>query len=256
MPTRRLPSEFLKTPLAHRALHDVDDGRPENSIAAVKAAISAGYGIEIDVQLSSDAQAMVFHDYHLARLAQADGNIRDVSSAVLAGIPLRGGSEGVPTLQDVLAVVDGQVPLLIEIKDQDGQMGDNVGPLERSVSSALKEYSGPVAVMSFNPNSVKLMSKLSPDIPRGLVTDAFDPDTWGIPEHICGPLREITDYEAVEASFISHDRRDLERARVRELKAKGADILCWTVRSPQQEAQARKIAGNITFEGYLAPLDA
>jgi glycerophosphoryl diester phosphodiesterase len=189
-------------------------------------------------------------------LAEAEGLVKEHSSVALANITLRGGAEGVPTLQDVLSVIDGQVPVLIEIKDQDGQMGEGVGPLERSVAAALSGYSGPVAVMSFNPNSVKLMAALLPDVPRGLVTDAFVPTHWDLPENVCAPLRKIEAYEAVGATFISHDCRDLERARVAELKASGADILCWTVRSPQQEAQARKIAENITFESYLAPLGA
>lgn len=254
--TVRLPAEFLQIPLAHRALHDVSDGRPENSRAAVRAAIAAGYGIEIDVQLSSDAKAMVFHDYDLPRLAEGSGSVRALASDVLGGIALRGGDEGIPTLPEVLNEVAGRVPLLIEIKDQDGQMGPNVGPLEQAVVQALSGYEGPVAVMSFNPNSMAIMSELAPNLPRGLVTDAFDPEEWGFSEEICAPLRAISQFDAVGASFISHDWRDIDRPRVAELKAQGANILCWTVKSPDQEIAARKVAQNITFERYLAPIDA
>lgn len=254
--TPRLTSDFLRIPLAHRALHDVRDGRPENSRAAVRAAIAAGYGIEVDVQASADTHAMVFHDYELARLAEASGQICERTAEDLGGIALRGGDEGIPSLSEVLEIVDGQVPLLIEIKDQDGALGPDIGPLEVSVANALAGYEGPVAVMSFNPHSMKLMARLAPSIPRGLVTDAFDPEAWGLPEDVCAPLRVIADFDSAQCSFISHDCRDLSRPRVAELKAAGADILCWTVKSPEQEAQARKIAQNITFEQYLAPFPA
>lgn len=248
-----LPPEFLRVPLAHRALHDVRDGRPENSRAAVLAAIDAGYGIEIDIQQSSDAKAMVFHDYKLERLAEATGNTTGFTAADLAQKSLRGGDEGIPTLPEILEIVRGRVPLLIEIKDQDRKMGPSVGPLEESVARAIEDYKGPVAVMSFNPHSVRQMADLSPAIPRGLVTQAYDPNKCGFSRDVCEHLNAISDYDELGCSFISHDWRDLRRLRVSELKFQGANILCWTVKSPAQEAEARKIAQNITFEGYLAP---
>ena len=113
----RLDPVFLTTPLAHRALHDVTDGRPENSRAAISAAIAHGYGIEIDVQLSADSAAMVFHDYDLARLADGKGAIRQVDANTLRKMALLGGDEGIPTFAEVLDLVAGRVPLLVEIKD-------------------------------------------------------------------------------------------------------------------------------------------
>lgn len=250
--TPRLPAALLETPLAHRALHDVTDGRPENSRAAILAAIKHGYGIEIDVQLSADDQAMVFHDYALDRLADGAGPVRAVPAGTLGETHLLGGDEGVPTLKEVLTLVGGRVPVLIEIKDQDGGMGPAIGPLEAATASALQGYPGHVAVMSFNPNSVLCMAVLRPDIPRGLVTSSFDPANWALSADTCDRLRGIPDYDRVGASFISHEASDLDRARVAELKAGGADVLCWTITSPEDEATARKVAQNVTFEGYLA----
>lgn len=250
-----LPEVFLTVPLAHRALHDVAAGRPENSRAAITAAIAAGYGIEIDVQLSADAQAMVFHDDTLERLAESSGPVRAKTAAQLAQIPLRGGDEGIPDLAEILALVAGQVPLLIEIKDQDGAMGTDIGPLEEAVAGALASYDGTVAVMSFNPHSILEMARLCPGIPRGLVTDAYR-ENWPLPPETRGRLRAIPDYEAAGCSFISHNMHDLTRPRVAELKAQGANVLCWTVKSPQDEALARQVAQNITFEGYHAALPA
>jgi glycerophosphoryl diester phosphodiesterase len=248
-----LPSSFLRAPIAHRALHDVADVRPENSRAAIRAAIEAGYGIEIDVQLSADGAAMVFHDYDLARLTHETGKLRDLPSGDLAHVMLAGGQEGIPDLGEVLDLVAGQVPLLVEIKDQDGTMGPAIGPLEEAVAHLLKRYDGPVAVMSFNPHSVQRVNDLAPELPRGLVTSAFRVADWSLPETVCARLRDIPDFERANCSFISHEVADLARPRVAELKVEGHAILCWTVRSPEQEAQARRIAHNITFEGYLPP---
>lgn len=251
-----LPAAFLTTPIAHRALHDMSDGRPENSRAAIRAAISAGYGIEIDVQRSADDVAMVFHDYDLARLTRHTGPVAGQSAADLEKVDLTGGDEGIPTLREVLDLVSGAVPLLIEIKDQDGAMGPRVGPLEQAVASALQGYKGPVAVMSFNPHAVEKMAELAPEIPRGLVTSAHKANYWKLPGARRAELREIPDYDRLGCSFISHDWRDLKRQRVVDLKAQGARILCWTIKSPEEEAEARKIAENITFERYHAAFPA
>ncbi len=251
----RLDPAFLNTPLTHRALHNVARGRPENSRAAITAAIDAGYGIEIDVQLSSDGAAMVFHDYDLKRLAHDSGPIQQRSAADLGRVILRGNDEGIPTLSEVLDLVAGRVPLLIEIKDQDGIMGANVGRLEQAVARAIERYDGPIAVMSFNPNSVQQMAIHAPKVARGIVSSAYTPEDWPLlPKGTRDRLRDIPDFDTVRASFISHEVEDLDAPRVAELKASGVDILCWTVKSEAQEVEARKVADNITFEQYLAAL--
>lgn len=248
-----LPHDFLRVPLAHRALHDVAQGRPENSRAAIRAAVAAGYGIEIDLQLSADDGAVVFHDYDLARLTGRPGAVRQHSLSALAQFPLlHGDGETIPTLAEVLALVAGQVPLLIELKDQDGGMGPDIGPLEAATCAALRDYAGPVAVMSFNPHSVAELARLAPDLPRGLVTDGYDPTEWPLPVPTCSHLRDIPDFDRVGAAFISHAVNDLSRPRVRALRAQNVPVLCWTVRSAMQEQTARTQSDNITFEGYLA----
>lgn len=246
-----LDPAFFKSPLAHRALHDKSGHRAENSTAAIRAAIDAGYGIEIDVQPSSDGVAMVFHDEYLGRLTGRDGRISDMEAEALCRLELLNGGGTIPTLGEVLELVAGRVPLLIEIKDQDGGMGPAIGPLESAVAEDLWGYDGPVAVMSFNPHSIAKMRDLAPDLARGLTTSGFDPVDWSpLAVETCDILREIPDYDRVGATFISHEAADLGRPRVAELKAGGAAILCWTVRSPQAEAEARKVADNVTFEGY------
>lgn len=249
-----LPQAFLSRPLAHRAYHDKAHGRVENSLTAIKAAITHGYGIEIDLQLASDGVPMVFHDYDLRRLTIEQGAVAQRSSAQLAQIPLMGDSTTIPTLQQVLDLVAGRVPVLIELKDQDGGLGPQTGPMGRAVAQVLESYKGPAAVMSFNPHAVAEMAKLLPDVPRGLTTGSFNPADWpNVPQPALERLSEIPDYTHVGASFISHYHKELDHRRVKELNEQhGAAILCWTIRSPEDAAKARAHADNITFEGYPA----
>ena len=255
----RLAPAFLTRPIAHRALHDASAGQPENSMPAIRAAIRAGYGIEIDLQSTADGVAMVFHDDTLDRLTHASGPIRALTAAELQRIRVRSCPEPIPTLPEVLAEVAGRVPLLIEIKDQSGVMGPTDGTLEQATAAALHGYAGPVAVMSFNPFSVGLMAQAAPDIPRGLTTYAFPASDFPAPltpEHEAHrqALADIAAFDTVAASFISHHWADLGRARVAEIRAEGWDVLCWTIRSPEDEAVARRVAQNITFERYLAAM--
>ncbi|WP_050931543.1 glycerophosphodiester phosphodiesterase family protein [Aestuariivita boseongensis] len=251
--SQALPAPFLTIPLAHRALHDIRAGRPENSRAAIRAAIAAGYGIEIDLQMSEDGQAMVFHDYDLSRLTAERGPVRQRSAAALQQIPLSGGDETIPTLAEVLDLVAGRVPVLIEIKDQDGAMGPDVGPLERSTARALKGYGGPVAVMSFNPHAVAAMAELAPDVPRGITTSAYVPEDWPLSAAVCDHLRGIPDFDRVGASFISHEVTDLDRPLVVGMRARGVPVLTWTVTSLEQARAVENLCDNITFEGFAAP---
>ena len=253
MSRTKLPAAFLTTPLAHRGYHNRAEHRPENAIAAFSAAIAAGYGIELDVQLSADGQAMVFHDDHLDRMTEAKGPIIAHSAAALGRMLLRDSAGTIPTLPQVLALVGGRVPLLIEIKDRLASMLPTSGRLEQATAAALSRYHGPVAVMSFNPHSMAEMARLAPGIPRGLTTGSWDPqENAPLPAATCDRLRGIPDYDATLSSFISHEAADLARPRVAELAAQGADVLCWTIRSPAEAAKAREVATNITFEGYPA----
>ena len=252
-----LPEAFLRLPLAHRGYHDHEAGVIENSLSAFRAAVAAGYGIELDVQRSADDVAVVFHDDDMDRLTEATGAFRACNAAQLGGIRLSGSTDTIPTLKEVLALVAGRVPVLIEIKENWNTMEDTQGVLEGAVAAALHGYPGPVAVMAFNPHCIAHMARLAPDIPRGLTTEAYDPVLNApISAEVCAYLREIPDYDRTASSFISHQASDLARPRVADLKAHGAAILCWTIRSPEAEAAARTVADNITFEGYAARLPA
>lgn len=256
-----LHPDLLRLPIAHRALHDAARARPENSLAAVQAAVEAGYGIEIDLQPSSDGIAMVFHDETLDRMTAQTGPVAARTAEELGRIALENGAgAGIPTLAEVLRAVGGRVPLLIEVKDQSGSLGPVDGALERAAARTLEGYTGPVALMSFNPHSVAALAEAAPHLPRGLTTCAFPREEF--PEAAENPALEarraalaaIADYDRTGSVFISHRWRDLAMARVAELKDRGAAILSWTIRGPEEEAAARRIAQNITFEHYAPGL--
>jgi len=248
-----LPPDFLRLPIAHRGLHG--PGVPENSLAAIRAAVAAGYGIEVDIQPAAGGEAVVFHDYDLQRMVGSEGYVADTSVEELQKLSLAHTAETIPTLQAVLREVAGRVPLLIEIKDQDGRLGPNVGDLQDRVAASLKGYSGPVAVMSFNPQTVAAFVRAAPDIPAGLVTCGFVEDEWPmLDEETRRRLSTIPDFEKSGASFVSHHNEDLDNAAVAELQSRGVPIITWTIRSPEEEALARRVAANITFEGYAPHL--
>ena len=244
-----LGGAFLRRPIAHRGLWGA--GVPENSLAAARAAIAADYGIECDVQLTSDGEAVVFHDDALDRLCGHAGRVNATAAADLVRMRLRGGDGFVPTLAMLLDTVAGRVPVLIEIKDQDGALGPKVGPLETRVARILASYAGEAAVMGFNPHSLGVLRDRSPERARGLVSCDFNGSNWNLPRDRRDELARLPDFDAVGASFVSHDRADLGNRAVVALRNRGVPVMCWTVRSAAEERAARLGADNITFEAYI-----
>lgn len=244
----RLDPLFLGPAIAHRGLHNRAAGRVENSRAAVRAAVEAGYGVEIDLQLSADGEAMVFHDDTLDRLTAERGPLRDRTAAQLGRIALSGGGETIPTLAEALALVAGRVALLVEVKDQGGRYdATGVGPLEARVAALLAGYAGPVAAMSFNPAAVAALRDAAPGVARGLT--ACGPDGWdGAPN--AERLAAMADWDAAGADFCSYRWRDLPTPETARRRAAGHAVLSWTLRNPADAAAARLHSDNVTFEGY------
>lgn len=250
--TSPLPRAFVTRPLAHRGLHDPTTARIENSRAAIEAAMQAGYGIEIDVQLTADGAALVFHDAELDRLTGETGPVRARSLAALQAIRLRGAADGPPELSEVMAHLGGRVPLLIELKDQSGSLGPESEALAAAVAGAIGAATDNIAVMSFNPHTVQHLARLLPSVPRGLTTMDFRTENTLSPEQQLR-LNAIATFDAVGASFISHDRRSLDMDAVTRLRHRGVPVLTWTITSPAEAREALQAADNITFEGFLPP---
>lgn len=237
-----LPATFLERPFAHRGLHDLAAGLIENSASAFDAAVSAGYGIELDVQMSRDGVPVVFHDDTLDRLTASHGPLADLSAEELASLSLGTGKDTILPLSAILDRISGRVPVLVEIKDQGGRDG-----LPEAVGREIAAAAGPIAVMSFNPAYIHALQGL--DAPRGLTTCAADDYGPKIPPEARDKLGRIEGWRP-GLSFVSHDHRHLGDPRIAELKAEGASILCWTIRSQAEADAAREVADQITFEGF------
>lgn len=237
-------------PFAHRGLHG--DNAPENSLAACRGAIEHGYGIEIDVGLSRDGVAIVFHDDDLDRLTDEHGPMEERSSIALTAIRLKGGDEHIPTLSDVLDLVAGRVPLLIEVKAPRSS-GTPVGRRCLPVRRALEGYIGPVAVMSFHPGVGQWFRRHAPRTVRGLVITEQSDRT--LLAKLRGKLfRRIAIHQA-DPDFLAVDVRDLPSRVTRRMRAKGVKVLTWTVKTPQDERIAIDHADEMIFErpGHAAP---
>ncbi len=245
---------LLSRPIAHRGLHNAASGVIENSRSAARAAIAANYAIECDIQTTQDGAAVVFHDEDLSRLTDLTGSVRDRSLATLQRQRLRGTMETIPSLTDFLTTIDGRVPLVIELKSAfDGDLR-----ILQAVAAALEAYRGIVVIESFDPS---LIGRLRIDatewgmahIPLGIVAQAnYDEEDW--PQLSSDQRREMTHflhYPQTLPDFISWNVADLPHAipflARRELRL---PVTTWTVRSLDQERQARQWADQIVFEGF------
>jgi glycerophosphoryl diester phosphodiesterase len=227
---------------AHRGLHGAGahDGVPENSLSAFKGAIERGLGIECDVQRSGDGQAMVFHDWQLDRLTGETGDVARLSAEQLGRVALTGSSEAIPSLRQVLATVAGQVPILIEIKSR---REDRIAALCLAVRRVLEGYTGPHAVMSFDPRVSRWYYKHSPHTVRGLVVSE------GEDRALPGMVRRRLALWHARPDFLAYDVRDLPSRFAAAQRARGLPVAAWTIRSAEHRERAALHADADIAEG-------
>jgi glycerophosphoryl diester phosphodiesterase len=226
---------LIAKPFAHRGLHG--PGIPENSRAAFEAAVAAGHGIELDVQASADGEAIVIHDYALERLTEGFGEVRSLGAAELTRVRLKESAETIPALAEILTLVAGRVPLLIEVKSPDRR----VAAMSRAVERALADYRGSVAVMSFNSEIGRWFAHHAPQRLRGLVvTEAGK--SWR------GWLTRRVALWRSRADFLAYDIRDLPSRFAERQRASGMKVLTWTCRTLQDRARAAEHADQIIYE--------
>jgi glycerophosphoryl diester phosphodiesterase len=225
-------------PVAHRGLHD--GAIPENSVGAFNAAVDAGYGIELDVHLSRDGRIVVFHDDNAKRLTGRDLKITSASFAELSALRLADTEYRISAIEEVLELVAGRVPLLIEVKT--GSRVDRLGPL---LGRLLADYSGPVAVQSFDPRVVVWLRKHLPEVPRGQISGAL--------REVPGTRRALLRTMALNAvsrpDFLAFEIGAMPDRFVafwrRTLKV---PLLLWTVRTEEELAAAHRYGANVIFE--------
>lgn len=228
---------FLRTqPFAHRGLHG--RGIVENSRAAFAAAIALGHGIECDVQSASGGEAFVFHDDRLDRLTAETGPVADLTATSLDALRLSGTWETIPRLDEMLTMVAGRVPILIEVKAK----RDQIGPLCLSVRRALEGYRGPAAVMSFNPHVGRWFADHAPRVTRGLVV------TEQGKRPLRGRIERRLSLWRARPDFLACDVRDLPSRFAATARARGLPVLTWTVRDAGAETAAAAHADAMIYE--------
>ena len=237
MAARRAPDWLTRWEYAHRGLHG--DGVPENSLAAAEAAIAAGLGIECDIQRSRDDHPIVFHDWDLLRLTGGEGETDTRLAEELETLLLLRTDQRPTRLAGFLELIAGRVPVLIEIKSRPGY---DVGRTCLYVSRLLKEYSGPHAVMSFDPRVARWFRRQSPETPCGLV---MREDEHGHTQK--GWQRRLALWIA-RPDFLAYHIAALPSRWIARLRAKGMPVLTWTINSPETRARGLVYADALIAE--------
>jgi glycerophosphoryl diester phosphodiesterase len=245
------PSWLTARPIAHRGLHAKEKGIVENTRASARAAIAANYAIECDIQRSRDGEAVVFHDDDLVRLTKVQGRIDELAAREIEKIAYRDSAETIVSFPAFLAEIAGRVPLVVEIKSRfDGDLALADRALEISA-----DYSGPLALKSFDPEPLAYLRAKGTTRPLGLVAEAsYPPEQW--PELSAARRAALTvwrDYPAIEPDFLSWNAADLPHA-VPMLcrRGIGMPVMTWTVRSEVERARVAPWADQIVFERFEA----
>lgn len=235
-------TEWLKTtPISHRGFHTDDAAIPENSIAAFQAAIEEGYAIELDVLLTADGEVVVFHDVNLLRMTGVDRDLSSMSWSELQELRLLESEEGIPSLAEVLSLVDGQVPLLIEIKNE-----DEIGELEEKVLQLVANYEGAFAIQAFNPFVLGYFKEHAPEIIRGQLSGSFKNEDLELYKRIL--LKNLLLNSISAPHFIAYEFDSMPNWMAKRQKAKNLYLLAWTIKSAEQAEAAQDKYDNIIFE--------
>ncbi|MBQ7343497.1 MAG: glycerophosphodiester phosphodiesterase [Clostridia bacterium] len=238
--------KFKEVKYAHRGLHDAT--KAENSMSAFAAAKEMGFGIELDVRLSKDGELVVFHDDNLTRVAGIDGKVIDFTAEELSKMSLSGTSDGVPTFREVLDLIDGAVPLIIEIK----MSGDERGVSEK-LMEVIEGYKGDYVVESFNPIALKVVRKMRPDILRGILSTEYLKNEKHKGSILYALLQHLMLNFMVRPDFIAYDKNGYKVKGLRFVRRSfGTALIAWTVKSAEEERDAISHGfDTVIFEGYI-----
>jgi len=236
-------------PIAHRGLHDAANGIVENTPSAFTAAIAGNYGVECDLQISADGEAMVHHDDALGRLTEGSGALAAMTAAEIKRATFHNTSDRIMTLGELCDLVAGRAALVIEMKSR--FEGD--ARLPARVAAVLRGYAGPVAVMSFDPGQVVVLSNAAPGLPRGIVAQGrYDHPEWKrLGRWQKWRLAHLLHGFRTRPHFVAYSVRDLPAiAPLVARLAFGLPLLTWTVRSEADRKRAARYASQMIFEGF------
>lgn len=237
--------ELRRWNYAHRGLHDAD--KPENSMAAFRAALAGGYGIELDIHLMRDGNLAVIHDSSLKRIAGADVRIEDLSTEDLTSYHLAGTGECIPLFADVLDLFAGRAPLIVELK----VAGGNYADLCQAACRLLDSYNGPYCIESFDPRAVAWFRKHRPDVIRGQLSENWMGKKLPVP----AVLRWILTFHISNI----YTRPDFIAYKYADRKVFGTEIcrkfwnlqgVSWTLKTPEEYAIAVEEGWIPIFEGF------
>lgn len=229
---------ILEKLIAHRGFHD--DASPENSLSAFQKAINEGYAIECDLHMISDGTVVVIHDDTTARTTSQDKYVANLTQEDLKTIKLNGSEEFIPTLKEMLDLVDGKTPILFEIKNN-GKVGD----LEGAVWNILKDYKGEFAIESFNPYVLKWFKDNAPEVIRGQLASKLKGIKFPFFKKIA--LKKMLLNKITEPDFIAYNLEDLPYKSASKCDL---PLISWTIRSQEDYLKAIQISDNVIFEGF------
>jgi glycerophosphoryl diester phosphodiesterase len=240
-------------PMAHRGLHNVALGRVENTAVAFQAAIEKGYGIECDLRPAHGGLPVVFHDDTIERLIGGDGRISDLTPSAIAALRTRIGGHSILTFEALLSLVDGRVPLLVEIKSEWDP--PEIAFLAEIARRAL-DYPGDIALMSFDPDVMTVVRELATEIPRGIISGRYQ-DEHGAPwwrdritEERAERLSNLLESGPAAPSFYAYQVSALPTPVTRYAReVDGLPIFAWTVRTTEDLEHAKFHANAAIFEG-------
>jgi glycerophosphoryl diester phosphodiesterase len=245
----RAPVWLTARPIAHRGLHDRTRGIIENMPGAALAAIDGNFGIECDIQLTADGEAMVHHDDTLGRLSEGAGALRNMTAEELKAVRFKDTPERMMSLADLCALVKGRIPIVIEVKSH----FDGDRKLVTRMAGVLASYRGPAVGMSFDPDQVLALREKMPALPRGIVAErSYDKADW--PEATPAQRRGMLHLRhafRTRPHFVAYWVDELPGpAPWIARNIFGLPLLTWTVRTPEQRERAARYADQMIFEGF------
>lgn len=239
------PERIPKVYYAHRGLHDNISDAPENTLAAFRKAVEGGYGIELDVQLTKDGKVVVVHDFDLKRICQVDGDVDSYTYEELQQFPVYDSDERIPLFTDVLKLVDGKVPLIVELKYKNGSK------ICEKAQAILNDYKGEYCVESFHPQVLLWYKNHYPAICRGQLSMNFQRESGdkGAAFYV---MRHLLLNFATKPDFIAYDCRAMRALSKNICRCLfGCPSVAWTVECQAQLDACRPYFDYFIFEGFV-----
>lgn len=238
--------KYKNVKYAHRGLHNSE--RAENSLSAFAAAKELGFGIELDVRLSKDGELVVYHDDNLSRVVGKEGRVIDFTLEELSEMKLSGTDDTIPTFKEVLDLIDGAVPLVIEIKMNAGESG-----VAEKLLEVIDGYKGDFVVESFNPFALRTVRAMRPDILRGILSTEYMKDPKHKGSLLYRLLQNLHLNFLMRPDFIAYDKNGYAVPALRRIRKNfNTPLIAWTVKSKEEEDAAISHGfDTVIFEGYI-----